>query len=60
MPLSAATWSAFLSWWMPGIPPQQLDLDFIEWLGDSKLPFVIVLTKVDKINQTGYPKTWTC
>ncbi|MCK4989092.1 MAG: YihA family ribosome biogenesis GTP-binding protein [Bacteroidales bacterium] len=33
------------------IPPQQLDLDFIEWLGDSDLPFVIVLTKVDKINQ---------
>jgi GTP-binding protein len=34
-------------------PPQQIDLDFIEWLGDSNLPFVIVLTKVDKINQTG-------
>lgn len=33
------------------IPPQQLDLDFMEWLGDSHLPFVIVLTKVDKINQ---------
>ena len=33
------------------IPPQQLDLDFIEWLGDSNLPFVIVLTKVDKISQ---------
>jgi len=33
------------------IPPQQIDLDFIEWLGDSNLPFVLVLTKVDKINQ---------
>ena len=33
------------------IPPQQNDLDFIEWLGDSQLPFVIVFTKVDKINQ---------
>jgi GTP-binding protein len=32
--------------------PQQLDLDFIEWLGDSKLPFVIALTKVDKVNKT--------
>jgi GTP-binding protein len=32
--------------------PQQLDLDFIAWLGDSQLPFVIVLTKVDKIKQT--------
>jgi len=38
------------------IPPQQLDLDFIEWLGDSQLPFVIALTKVDKINQTGKSK----
>jgi len=33
------------------IPPQQLDLDFIEWLGDSRLPFVIVLTKTDKVSQ---------
>lgn len=33
------------------IPPQQLDLDFIEWLGDSNLPFVIVYTKVDKVTQ---------
>ena len=33
------------------IPPQQIDLDFIEWLGDCNLPFVITLTKVDKINQ---------
>jgi GTP-binding protein len=38
------------------IPPQQIDLDFIEWLGDSNLPFVIVFTKVDKINQTGKSK----
>ena len=38
------------------IPPQQIDLDFIEWLGDSQLPFVLVLTKVDKINQTGKSK----
>jgi GTP-binding protein len=33
------------------IPPQQIDLDFIEWLGDSHLPFVILLTKTDKVNQ---------
>ena len=37
-------------------PPQQIDIDFIEWLGDSELPFVIALTKVDKINQTGKSK----
>ncbi len=33
------------------LTPQQLDLDFIEWLGDNRLPFVLVYTKVDKINQ---------
>lgn len=33
------------------IPPQQLDLDFMKWLGDSQIPFVIVLTKVDKVPQ---------
>ena len=33
------------------IPPQEIDLDFMEWLGDCHLPFVILLTKVDKINQ---------
>ncbi len=32
-------------------PPQQLDLDFIEWLGNNNLPFVIVLTKIDKVTQ---------
>jgi GTP-binding protein len=38
------------------IPPQQIDLDFIGWLGEHQLPFVIVLTKVDKINQAGKSK----
>ena len=33
------------------LTPQQLDLDFIEWLGDSNLPFVLVFTKVDKVKQ---------
>jgi GTP-binding protein len=33
------------------IPPQDIDLDFIEWLGDSELPFVLVYTKIDKISQ---------
>ena len=39
------------------IPPQQLDLDFIEWLGDSNLPFVIVYTKIDKVTQKEKSKT---
>ncbi len=29
-------------------PPQQLDLDFINWLGKMQIPFVIVFTKIDK------------
>lgn len=33
------------------IPPQELDQDFIEWLGDSEIPFVLVYTKTDKIKQ---------
>ena len=43
------------------IPPQKIDLDFIEWLGDNSIPFVIVLTKVDKVSQkekSGNLKLW--
>lgn len=32
-------------------PPQKLDLEFIEWLGNNNLSFVIVLTKTDKVTQ---------
>ena len=31
------------------IKPQQIDLDFIEWLGVSNIPFSIVFTKADKL-----------
>ena len=31
------------------IAPQQIDLDFIEWLGVSNIPFVITFTKSDKL-----------
>ena len=31
--------------------PQQIDLDFIEWLGLSSIPFAIVFTKADKLPQ---------
>lgn len=30
------------------IPPQKIDLDFINWLGTNEVPFVIVYTKADK------------
>ncbi len=31
------------------IEPQQIDLEFIEWLGEAKIPFVITFTKSDKL-----------
>ena len=36
------------------IPPQTIDLEFIDWLGVSRIPFAIIFTKVDKqsINKT--------
>lgn len=30
------------------IPPQKIDLEFIEWLGEHQIPFSIVFTKNDK------------
>ncbi|RRD80663.1 YihA family ribosome biogenesis GTP-binding protein [Alloprevotella sp. OH1205_COT-284] len=30
------------------LPPQQIDLEFIEWLGEEGIPFAIVFTKADK------------
>lgn len=31
--------------------PQKSDIEFIEWLGINKLPFVIVFTKTDKLKK---------
>jgi GTP-binding protein len=33
------------------IPPQKIDLEFIEWLGEKGIPFVIVFTKIDDVKQ---------
>ncbi|MEL7161856.1 MAG: ribosome biogenesis GTP-binding protein YihA/YsxC [Bacteroidota bacterium] len=30
------------------VPPQQIDLEFINWLGENGVPFVIVFTKTDR------------
>ena len=32
------------------LEPQKIDLDFIEWLGVSSVPFAIVFTKADKLS----------
>lgn len=29
--------------------PQKIDLEFINWLGESSVPFAIVFTKADKL-----------
>jgi GTP-binding protein len=31
------------------VPPQKNDLDFINWLGEMQLPFLLVFTKVDRL-----------
>lgn len=32
--------------------PQQIDREFIDWLGESNIPFAIVFTKADKLSPT--------
>jgi GTP-binding protein len=36
------------------IPPQEIDLDFIQFLGENGLPFGIVFTKMDKPGKPKY------
>lgn len=31
--------------------PQKIDLEFINWLGEKQIPFVIVFTKIDKMSK---------
>lgn len=30
------------------VPPQKIDLDFVNWLGENGVPFVITFTKTDR------------
>lgn len=34
------------------LEPQRIDLEFMEWLGENGVPFVMVFTKVDKLTAT--------
>ncbi len=38
------------------IPPQKLDLEFMEWLGISGLPITILFTKADKLTKVAITK----
>lgn len=33
------------------LPPQKIDLEFITWLGENNVPFVLVFTKADKLSK---------
>jgi len=35
-----------------GLPPQKIDLEFVEWLAINSIPFVLVFTKTDKVTPT--------
>lgn len=39
------------------IPPQQIDMEFIEWLGENGVPFTIVFTKADKSRKGSFNKS---
>jgi len=38
------------------IPAQQIDIDFINWLGAKKIPFIIVYTKTDRLKPAQIPE----
>ncbi|MDR2836627.1 MAG: ribosome biogenesis GTP-binding protein YihA/YsxC [Bacteroidales bacterium] len=38
------------------IEPQKIDLEFMEWLGENRVPFVIVFTKTDKLKSLELPQ----
>ena len=38
------------------IAPQQIDLQFIEWLGENGVPFTIIFTKADKSRKGSFGK----
>mgnify|MGYP002625803372 FL=1 len=37
--------------------PQQIDLEFMQWLGESGIPFSIVFTKADKLSKQALQKS---
>jgi GTP-binding protein len=39
------------------LEPQANDLDFVNWIGKSQLPFSLVFTKTDKISKSAVSKT---
>ena len=38
------------------LPPQAIDLDFIEWAGSKNIPLAILVTKIDKLRRNDLQK----
>lgn len=38
------------------LEPQKVDMEFMQWLGENGIPFVMVFTKTDKLNKTKFSK----
>lgn len=38
------------------IPPKNIDLEFIDWLGEQEVPFAIIFTKTDKLKSAKIEK----
>lgn len=36
------------------LPQQKIDLEFMDWLGENGIPFVMVFTKMDKLSKTQF------
>jgi GTP-binding protein len=36
------------------LEPQKIDLEFMDWLGENEIPFVMVFTKIDKLSKKQY------
>jgi GTP-binding protein len=36
--------------------PQKIDLEFMKWLGEKQIPFLIIFTKIDKLGKTELKK----
>ena len=41
------------------LKPQKIDLEFMQWLGENGIPFVICFTKLDKLSKTERDKNIT-
>lgn len=38
------------------LPPQKIDLEFMNWCGHNEIPFSMVFTKIDKLSSTALQK----